>query len=120
MNYNLELEFQKLQTFLNEKFEKQVDITSLLFLIGVNELGKGYKKFTKNQKTDLMHVAVCTLLIPFGYYEFEKRDEENWPHFKLLKKLPELNSFEQELLLKEAILKYFIEKEYLIYENFKA
>ncbi len=61
------------------------------------------KKITKEQKQDLMHVAVCTLLGQSGYYIFEGRDDEGWPHFKQLKELPVLNTFEQENFLKDFI-----------------
>ncbi|MDC1283245.1 hypothetical protein N8Z27_03590 [Crocinitomicaceae bacterium] len=49
---------------------------------------------------------------PFGYYEYEKRDEENWPHFKFLKPLPNLTDREQQHLMKEAIIDYFQQNEY--------
>lgn len=57
-----------------------------------------------------MHVAICTLLTPAGYYEFSHRDEQNWPHFNLLQPLPSLEEKEQKHLLKEAIIDYFWKK----------
>ncbi len=65
------------------------------------------EKITKEQKQDLMHVAVCTLLTPSGYYEMEKVDEDGWPHFKQLKALPVMNMMEQENFLKDHTLLYF-------------
>ena len=44
---------------------------AILFLIGIQEVGDFRTKFTKEQKQDLMHVAVCSLLSPSGYYELE-------------------------------------------------
>jgi len=64
-------------------------------------------KFTKEQKQDLMHVAVCSLLSPSGYYELEMVDEEGWPHYRQLKTLPVLNFIEQENFMKDHILLYF-------------
>jgi hypothetical protein len=60
----------------------------------------------------LLHVAVCTLLEPYGYYEFEGRDPENWPHFKLLKNLPSLDHAQQQHLMKQSMLEYFVQNEY--------
>lgn len=77
------------------------------FLIGVQELGSGKQVYTKEQKQDLMHIAVCTVLMQSGYYLLEGYDEENWPHFKQLKALPEFNLFEQENFLKDHVLLYF-------------
>lgn len=111
MDYDIELKFQELTKRLNKEFEADLDVQGILFLIGVQEYGKGYKAFKKEEKTDLMHVAVCTLLEPYGYYELEGRDEENWPHFKLLKDLPQLDVRQQQHLMKEAILAYFEEED---------
>ena len=80
---------------------------SILFLIGVQEIGDFQSKYTKEQKQDLMHVAVCTLLSPSGYYELEMVDEEGWPHFRQLKSLPVHTMIEQENFMKDHILIYF-------------
>lgn len=107
MDYALQLRYQSLLKQLEEPFGPDIDLQVLLFLIGVEELGVGYRDFKKHEKTDLMHVAVCTVLEPYGYYEYEGRDRENWPHFKLLKDLPPLTDGEQQALMKEAIVEYF-------------
>jgi hypothetical protein len=107
MDYALELRYQSLIKQLEETFGPDIDLQVLLFLIGVEELGEGYKKFKKHEKTDLMHIAICTVLEPYGYYEFEGKDPDNWPHFKLIKELPPLSEKEQQAFMKEAILEYF-------------
>lgn len=84
---------------------------TILFLIGIQEFGQIKEKFTKEQKQDLMHVAICSLLSRSGYYELEGRDEEGWPHFRQLKPMPALNAREQENFLKDHILFYFEEQD---------
>ncbi len=84
---------------------------SILFLIGIQEIGDFQTKYTKEQKQDLMHVAVCTLLSPSGYYELEMVDEEGWPHFRQLKSLPVHTMVEQENFMKDHILLYFENQE---------
>ena len=79
----------------------------VLFLIGIQEFGSGKQEFTKEQKQDLMHIAVCSLLAQSGYYVLDGYDEENWPHFTQLKALPDFNMFEQENFLKDHALLYF-------------
>lgn len=113
MDFDIELKFQEVKSKLEAKFGEGMDTQSILFLIGVNELGIGYKDFSKQEKTDLLHIAVCTLLEPYGYYEFQGRDEEQWPHFKLIKQLPNLNHRQQQHLMKEALVSYFNQNEYL-------
>lgn len=112
MDYEVEIRFQELKKKLEPNFGEDMDVQAILFLIGVNELGIGYKDFTKQEKTDLLHVAVCTVLLPHGFYEFKGRDKEEWPHFELIKELPRLEEREQQHLIKEAIIGYFEDNEY--------
>lgn len=83
------------------------DFNAVLFIIGVHELGKGARRFTKEEKQDLMHIAICKILSLAGYYELEGIDREGWPHWKLVKKLPHLDMMEQEKLMKIHIIEYF-------------
>jgi len=94
---------------LMQRFDKKPDMEAILFLIGIQEFGEIRGKFTKEQKQDLMHIAICSLLVPSGYYELENTDVEGWPHFKQLKPMPDMNPVEQENFLKDHILLYFDE-----------
>ena len=114
MDYDVELRFQEVKSEIEKEFGGGMDVQTILFLIGVNELGMGHREFSKNEKTDLLHVAICTILEPYGFYEFEGRDEENWPHFKLIKNLPSLDHKDQQHLLKQAIIEYFVQNEYVL------
>jgi hypothetical protein len=96
-----------LEEKLMDRFGKKPDMEAILFLIGIQEVGDFRTKFTKEQKQDLMHVAVCSLLSPSGYYELEMVDEEGWPHYRQLKALPVFNLIEQENFMKDHILIYF-------------
>lgn len=106
-NDDLQTRWWTLEAKLTERFGKKPDLETILFLIGVQEFGDIKEKFTKEQKQDLMHIAVCSLLSHSGYYELEKVDEDGWPHFKQLKTMPDMNSVEQENFLKDHILLYF-------------
>jgi len=90
--------------------KKPSGVKSVLFLIGVQELGKGKRNFTKEQKQDLIHIAICKVLSLSGYYRLEGLDKDGWPHWKLIKKLPHFDLLEQEQLLKMHILEYFNEE----------
>ena len=83
-NDDLQQRWWNLEAKLMERFDKKPDLETILFLIGIQEFGDIKDKFTKEQKQDLMHIAVCNLLAPSGYYELERVDEEGWPHFKQL------------------------------------
>lgn len=104
---DLQTRWWNLEARLAERFGKKPDMEAILFLIGVQELGDIRDKFSKEQKQDLMHVAVCSLFAQSGYYELEKVDEDGWPHFRQLKVLPVMNMMEQESFMKDHILLYF-------------
>lgn len=84
-----------------------LDLDSIIYLIGIQELGKGHATFKKDEKVNLMHIAICKLLEPYGYYEFDYYDTDGWPHYKILTNLPHLKAGEQTVLMKEAIVSYF-------------
>ncbi|HEY3401992.1 MAG TPA: hypothetical protein VGK59_01315 [Ohtaekwangia sp.] len=111
---DLELDraWASLLAFLETTIHKRPkDLNGVLFLIGVQELGKGKKVFSKEEKQDLMHIGICKVLSYSGYYELEGLDQEGWPHWKLVKKLPHFDLLEQEKLLKMHVIEYF-EKEF--------
>jgi hypothetical protein len=71
LKWNLLLD--KLQQVIGKR---PADLNAVLFLIGVQELGQGIRQFSKEQKQDLMHIAICKLLSYSGIYEFEGLDEQ--------------------------------------------
>jgi hypothetical protein len=107
VNDDLQARWWKLEEKFMDKFGKKPDVEAILFLIGIQEVRNVKKKFTKEQKQDLMHVAVCSLLSQSGYYKIEGYDNEGWPHFMQQKTLPQYNMMEQENFLKDHILLYF-------------
>ncbi|MBC9794337.1 hypothetical protein [Sinomicrobium weinanense] len=90
-----------------------LDLDSIIYLIGVQELGQLGRKFKKDDKINLMHIAICRLLEPYGYYEFDYIDKDGWPHYNTKEQLPHLKAGEQSVLMKEAIVQYFMEKEFI-------
>lgn len=98
----------KLQEVAAEYFDmEKPDIKVLLFLIGVQELGKGPIKYSKRQKEELMHIATCRLFSAMGFYELEGLDQDGWPHWKLVKPIPNYTLLEQEMIMKSLIIHYF-------------
>jgi hypothetical protein len=100
-------------TILSNQFAEGdvLDLDAIIYLIGVQELGKVHQTFKKDEKLNLMHIAICRLLEPYGYYEFDFVDKDGWPHYKVKEELPALKAGEQSILMKEAIVNYFLEKE---------
>lgn len=101
--------WQGVEALLQKRFGKLPDMEATLFLIGINELGRNPEtgSFTKEQKEDLIHIAVCTLLSQVGYYRLDHRDEDGWPHFEKLNPIEHMTMPEQESILKACIVHYF-------------
>ena len=97
-----------LQERISAEFDSDVpDLKVMLFLIGVQELGKGPMKFSKRQKEELMHIANCRLFSELGFYELEGLDQDGWPHWKLIKPIPAYTMLEQEMIMKSLMITYF-------------
>jgi len=111
MSRDIELKenYVKILDILATKFGdgEKLNVDAIIYLIGVQELGQGAREFKKDDKVNLMHIAICRLLEPFGYYEFEFYDADGWPHYKALEELRPLKTGEQTVLIKEAIVLYF-------------
>jgi len=100
----------ELQARISQDFDTdKPDIKVMLFLIGVQELGKGPRKFSKRQKEELMHIATCRLFSEMGFYELEGLDQDGWPHWKKIKPIPPYTLLEQEMIMKSLIVNYFEE-----------
>ncbi|MBL7923847.1 MAG: hypothetical protein JNL88_06585 [Bacteroidia bacterium] len=106
----LKSDWDELLDQLNTQFDTDLDLQGVIFLIGVQELGQGARDFEKDEKQDLMHIATCKLLSQFGYYLLKGLDEEGWPHWELVQKLPRMTLGEQDYLLKQAVIDYFREQ----------
>lgn len=94
---------------LSETFTEgeTLQLDGIIYLIGIQELGQLKRKYKKDDKINLMHIAICKLLEPYGFYKFDYVDTEGWPHYQLVEELPPLKSGEQTILMKEAIVQYF-------------
>ena len=104
MDFEFEKKWRDLLVEVSKEMDEPLDMQSLIFMIGVQELNKGYIKLSKNQKLDVMHIAICVLLEPYGYYTFTGHDDDGWPHYKLEKELPILQPMEQEKFMKNVII----------------
>ena len=111
LNEDITKRWFDLEFKLIEKFGRKPDLEAILFLIGIQEVQFVKNKFTKEEKQDLIHIAICIVMAPSGYYILEYYDDEGWPHFKQIKDLPKVNMNDQELFLKEHVLLYFSNQE---------
>lgn len=111
--------WKQIEKFFEQNFTdgETPDLDTILFLIGVQELGQGKRKFKKDEKLNLLHIAVCRVLEPFGFYRFDGLDPDGWPHFEFIEELPPLKTNEQTLLMKHAIIQYFEDQKIINFES---
>lgn len=100
-------DWQRLQNKFKERFDSEMEHDAILFMIGLQELEKPYQTYKKDQKLEVMHIGVCTVMEPFGFYEYKGRDEDGWPHWELKEKIPHLDAKQQNKFMNEAIIDYF-------------
>ena len=101
-------EWMKVQKLVFQRFGEKLDEQTILFIIGLQELGKEEQEYKKEEKVDIIHIGICTVLSKYGYYKFLGKDDDGWPHFKNIKKLPnEMQGENQQILLKRGIIDYF-------------
>ncbi len=100
-------EWAKVKEYIKQRFGEYPSLTSALFVVGLNEIGLVNKSLTKEEKQDVIHVAVCALLAREGYYEQVGKDSDGWPHYKAKESVKEIDIKNQENLLKHYIIEYF-------------
>lgn len=112
-DWELDFEWLRVQHQVKDAMRRDTlpDLNTVLFLIGIQELGRWKKDFSKEEKQDLMHIAVCRLLGFEGYYDFVGRDEDGWPHWRQVLEIPVQGVGEQEKMLKRNAVRYFKELE---------
>ncbi len=108
IDLELEMQWAKICKKIALDFDKkEVDLETILMLIGIQECGIIKSKYTKEQKQDLMHVAVCSLLTPIGCFEYLHTDADGWKHYKAKATVLELTGDSQENVLKRQVIDYF-------------
>jgi len=108
-DWKLDFEWLRVRHLVKDQLGRDVlpDLNGLLFLIGIQELGRWKEVFTKEEKQDLMHIAVCRLLSDEGYFAFKGRDADGWPHWEEMAHVAVSGVQNQEKLLKEKVILYF-------------
>ena len=104
---SLALRWYQVRNTVKEQFGERPDLNAMLFIIGMNEVGIVKEKWEKEEKQDLMHVAICRLLSTEGYYKLLGNDDDGWPVYETVKEVPKIHLKEQDELLKRKIIEYF-------------
>jgi hypothetical protein len=96
--------------YMKERFGRPSGLKEVLFAIGLREFGHKKKKFTKEEKQDLMNLAVCKAFSLDGFFEVSHLDGDGWPVWKQSKPMPPMKPVEQEAFIKQHVVRYFKEE----------
>jgi hypothetical protein len=110
-DWEIDFQWLEVQHIMSKamKLERLPDMNGTLFLVGMQELGRWQAKWTKEEKQDLMHIAICRLLSEEGHYKFDGRDADGWPHYTLIHPIHVTGPENQEQYLKQLAIKYIKE-----------
>ncbi len=109
-SWELDFEWLRVRHFVKNRIgnAELPSLPAILLIIGIQELGKlKNTRFSKEEKTDLMHIASCRLLSQDGYYKFIGLDADGWPHYEMIQPFTLTGLKEQENYLKTKIIQYF-------------
>ena len=109
-DWQLDFDWLRIRHYIKDQMGRATlpDLNAVLYLIGIQELGRWEAdSFTKEQKQDLMHVAICELLSYDGFYRFEGRDADGWPHYEAVGAPAYGDVKAQERRLKQLAVVYF-------------
>lgn len=97
----------KISAALKEFFslDEAPGIPEMVFLAGLQSLGKPAGPLSRDDKMDVMHVGTCALLEPYGYYRYSHRDADGYPHYEPVKE--RAGGAPSQAVLADAIVSYF-------------
>ena len=107
MEETIDNKWIEVEAYLKQRFNSTLDIKSILFILGLRELGRKESDLTKEEKMDLMNLGFCKIASLSGYFDILEKDKDGWPVWKQIKPLPKMKTKEQEAFIKEHVVKYF-------------
>ncbi len=105
----LEERWAHVEAWVGKKFGRDASIEAILFLIGIQSLGRGYQpELVKEAKQDAIMEGTYCAFEMLGLYERIGLDERgHWIWERSVESIPKLPVEQQEKLLKLGIVRYF-------------
>jgi hypothetical protein len=92
---------------VSKHFKVTADFDFMLFVIGIQARGTGFKSYSRDEKWDLINLGKCLMLEESGYLRQSGEDQEEWPVFEEIKSVKGLSPSFQKHLLKKSMTEYF-------------
>lgn len=108
--WEIEFYWLKVKHFIKDAFRTNSlpDLETILFLIGVQELGHRQTEFSKEEKMELIHIGTASLLSEEGYFQYKGRDDKDWPIWETDQSI-DFDEKGRQLKLQGLIIDYFDE-----------
>lgn len=107
MEIDINKEWETLTDKISIQFNTVVNFEFVLFLIGIQYRGCGFKDFSRNEKLDLINLARCLMLSNAGFLKQVEEAAGEWPKFEQNGSMEVLPQGEQNKVIKSEIIKYF-------------
>lgn len=107
--WEIDFNWLKIQHFVKSKFKTDSlpKLDTVLFIIGVQELGVIRDNLTHEEKLGITTLGTITVLSREKYFEKKSIDEDGWPIYNQLKPYNPLSETERQNQLKVLINRYF-------------
>jgi len=114
MESSLKKDWDLLSEKISKDFDVDADVNGILMLVGIQELGEGFKNaYSKEEKMDLIDLAQCFLLEKMGLYSNNGISDDGWPMYEKIKRIPAFNKGYENKILISALVSYFKENTYI-------
>jgi len=107
--WELDFHWLRIRHFVKERFNQKdlPKLETVLFIIGLQELGKIPQDMTLEKKLDITTLGMCAVLSLGGYCQKDGSDDDGWPVWRQIKPFAPANEGERQDLLKRYIIEYF-------------
>ncbi|MEZ4907871.1 MAG: hypothetical protein R2771_09610 [Saprospiraceae bacterium] len=107
--WEIDFNWLKIQHFIKDNFKTNSlpKLDTVLFIVGLQELGQLKENFTHEEKLGIATLGTMTVLSLNGYFKTIGMDEDGWPEWEEIKPYEPLDDTSRTNELKELIIKYF-------------
>lgn len=108
-----EQEWDMLVLKVSKHFKVSAEYEFILFVLGIQEMGWGFREYSKIEKMDLINVARCRVLVRAGYIKETGIDGDGFPIFEASSKVKSMMPSYQNQVIKKGLIEYFKDVEFV-------
>jgi len=109
---DFELAWDALILKVSKHFKVNAEYEFILFILGIQEMGWGFREYSKTEKMDLINVARCRILVRQGYIKETGIDGDGFPIFDASPKVKSMMPSFQNQVIKKGLIEFFKDVEF--------